>query len=85
MEGDTSGVRILPPVLEFFDTEPNKVYQLNVNVTNVAKDSKTIRYYKSKCKVCLVYSLLLSVYLVCIMNQYQLLLKSVIQNILRLI
>ncbi|XP_048239518.1 cilia and flagella-associated protein 47-like isoform X3 [Haliotis rufescens] len=48
MEGDISGVRITPPSLEFYDTEANTVYQLNITVKNVSKDSKHIRYYGPK-------------------------------------
>lgn len=51
MEGDVSGVRISPPVVEFYDTEPNNVHQLNVTVTNISKTSKSIRFYGPKTKV----------------------------------
>lgn len=55
MEGDISGVRITPPSLEFYDTEANTVYQLNITVKNVSKDSKNIRYYGPKSKVSIVF------------------------------
>lgn len=51
MEGDVSGVRISPPVVEFYDTEPNNVHQLNVTVSNISKTSKSIRFYGPKTKV----------------------------------
>lgn len=51
MEGDISGVRISPPVVEFYDTEANTVHQLNVTVKNISKSSKNIRYYGPKTKV----------------------------------
>ncbi|KAL5010428.1 hypothetical protein ScPMuIL_012733 [Solemya velum] len=50
MEGDMSGVRITPPVLEFYDTEPNITQQLNITVKNISKTSKTIRFYGPKTK-----------------------------------
>ncbi|XP_052708553.1 cilia and flagella-associated protein 47-like isoform X1 [Crassostrea angulata] len=50
MEGDVSGVRISPPVVEFYDTEPNNVHQLNVTVSNISKTSKSIRFYGPKTK-----------------------------------
>ena len=53
MEGDVSGVRISPPVVEFYDTEPNNVHQLNVTVKNISKTSKSIRFYGPKTKVIL--------------------------------
>jgi hypothetical protein len=53
MEGDVSGVRISPPVVEFYDTEPNNVHQLNVTVKNISKTSKSIRFYGPKTKVML--------------------------------
>lgn len=53
MEGDVSGVRVTPPVLEFFDTEVNVLYQLNITVKNVSQNSRSIRYYGPKSKVSL--------------------------------
>ena len=46
-----SGVRISPSVVEFYDTEPNTVHQLNVTVKNISKGSKSIRFYGPKTKV----------------------------------
>lgn len=54
MEGDVSGVRISPPVVEFYDTEPNNVHQLNVTVKNISKTSKSIRFYGPKTKVIII-------------------------------
>ena len=51
MDPDVAGVRISPSVLEFFDTEANKVDQLNVTVKNISKGSKSIRFYGPKTKV----------------------------------
>ncbi|XP_070190234.1 cilia and flagella-associated protein 47-like isoform X3 [Littorina saxatilis] len=50
MEGDTHGVRIVPPVLLFDNTLPGKVYTQNVSVKNVAGSSRSIRYYGPKSK-----------------------------------
>ncbi|XP_060072017.1 cilia and flagella-associated protein 47-like [Ylistrum balloti] len=50
MEGDKCGVRITPPVLEFYDAEVDTVHQLNVTVKNTSKTSKSIRYYGPKTK-----------------------------------
>ena len=56
MEGDKSGVRITPPVLEFYDAEANTTHQLNITVKNISKSSKSIRYYGPKTKVCAIFS-----------------------------
>ncbi|ESO84821.1 hypothetical protein LOTGIDRAFT_168309 [Lottia gigantea] len=48
MQGDVAGVRITPPVLEFYDTEPNNIFQATINVKNIDKSSKNIRYYGPK-------------------------------------
>ncbi|XP_055954756.1 cilia and flagella-associated protein 47 [Patella vulgata] len=48
MQGDVSGVRITPPILEFYDTKPDNVFQLTVNVKNISKISRNIRYYGPK-------------------------------------
>ncbi|CAH1800026.1 unnamed protein product [Owenia fusiformis] len=45
MEGDIGGVRIVPSVVEFYDTEIDAVHRLNVTVKNISKTSKSIRYY----------------------------------------
>ncbi|XP_071134806.1 cilia- and flagella-associated protein 47-like isoform X3 [Mytilus edulis] len=50
MEGDTFGVRISPPQLEFFDTDVNTVHELNITVKNISKSSKSIRFYGPKSK-----------------------------------
>lgn len=42
---DVAGVRIIPPVIEFKDTEANDSVRINITVKNVAKASKAIRYY----------------------------------------
>lgn len=51
MEGDVFGVRITPPVLQFYNTEPNVRFELPINVLNVSKSSKNIRYYGPKSEV----------------------------------
>ena len=51
MEGDVAGVRIIPPVVEFKDTEVNTVQRMNITVKNVSKTSKSIRYYGPQTKV----------------------------------
>ena len=51
MEGDVSGVRILPPLIEFKDSTVNKLYKVNITVKNVSKSSKEIRYYGPQTKV----------------------------------
>ena len=51
MEGDTLGVRISPPQLEFLDTDVNTILELNVTVKNISKSSKSIRFYGPKTKV----------------------------------
>ncbi len=53
MEGDVAGVRIIPPLVEFKDTEVNTPQQVNITVKNVSKSSKSIRYYGPQSKVSL--------------------------------
>lgn len=47
MEGDIAGIRIIPPIVEFKDTDANrpKSLQINITVKNISKLSKEIRYY----------------------------------------
>ena len=52
MEGDVSGVRIIPHLVEFKDTEINEFYKINITVKNIGKTSKEIRYYPPQTKVC---------------------------------
>ncbi|XP_013416633.1 cilia- and flagella-associated protein 47 isoform X1 [Lingula anatina] len=51
MENDINGVRINPPVVEFYDSEPNQTYRVTVSVKNVSKTSKTLRFYGPNSKV----------------------------------
>ena len=51
MKGDVAGVRILPPVIEFLDTELNTVQRAEVTVKNISTVSKSIRYYDPQRKV----------------------------------
>ena len=51
MEGDTNGVRIIPRVVEFRDTDVNETYTINITVKNISKASKEIRYYPPQTKV----------------------------------
>ncbi|XP_035825915.1 cilia- and flagella-associated protein 47 [Aplysia californica] len=48
MEGDVFGVRIIPSVLQFFNTKPKTRFELPITVKNVSKSSKNIRYYGPK-------------------------------------
>ncbi|XP_064627283.1 cilia- and flagella-associated protein 47-like isoform X2 [Lineus longissimus] len=50
MEGDISGIRIIPSSLEFFDSEVDVVHRQTVTVKNVSKSSKSIRFYGPKTK-----------------------------------
>ena len=45
MDGDVFGVRIVPPLIEYRDTEIGETHKINVTVKNVSKTSKEIRYY----------------------------------------
>lgn len=40
-----AGVRIVPPVVEFFDAESDVVHQMALTVQNMSKTSKTIRFH----------------------------------------
>lgn len=51
MEGDVSGVRIIPPYVEFRDTEVNSVHRREITVKNVSKVSRAIRYYGPQTEV----------------------------------
>ncbi|BFZ09423.1 hypothetical protein BsWGS_12463 [Bradybaena similaris] len=48
MAGDVFGVRIIPPVLQFFNTVPHTLFKLPITVMNISKTSKNIRYYGPK-------------------------------------
>lgn len=50
MDRNVSGIRISPAKIEFFDTIPECLEQLNVTVLNISKESKTIRFYAPKTK-----------------------------------
>ena len=52
MDGDVHGVRIIPPLIEFKDTEIDVVHRINITVKNVSKTSKEIRYWYRTIKVC---------------------------------
>ena len=45
MEGTVAGVRIVPPVVEFFDAESDVVHQMTLTVQNLSKCSKSIRFH----------------------------------------
>ena len=45
MEGTVAGVRIIPPVMEFFDAESDVVHQMTLTVQNLSKSSKSIRFH----------------------------------------
>ncbi|PFX34680.1 Calponin-likey domain-containing protein 2 [Stylophora pistillata] len=45
MEGTVAGVRIVPPVVEFFDAESDVVHQMTLTVQNSSKTSKSIRFH----------------------------------------
>ncbi|XP_022089961.1 cilia- and flagella-associated protein 47-like isoform X2 [Acanthaster planci] len=45
MAGDISGVRIIPPVIEFMDAEANAVHVRSVTVQNISKCSKQIKFH----------------------------------------
>ncbi len=51
MEGDLHGVRVLPPRVEFKDTQVDTLYQVNITVKNISKSSKEIRYWGPQSKV----------------------------------
>ena len=51
MEGDTLGVRVIPPVVQFIDTEVTVVQRLSVTVKNVSRSSRDIRFYSPQDKV----------------------------------
>ncbi|XP_059154686.1 cilia- and flagella-associated protein 47-like isoform X2 [Physella acuta] len=48
MEGDVLGVRIIPPVVQFFNTKPYTRFEIPITVRNVSTSSKNIRYYGPK-------------------------------------
>lgn len=45
MEGTVAGVRIVPPLVEFFDAETEVVHQMTLTVQNLSKCSRNIRYH----------------------------------------
>ena len=51
MEGTVAGVRIVPPVVEFFDAETDVVHQMTLTVQNLSKSSKVIRFHGPASKV----------------------------------
>lgn len=51
MEGDVLGVRIIPPVVQFFNTKPHTRFEIPITVRNVSTSSKNIRYYGPKSEV----------------------------------
>ena len=40
-----AGVRIIPPVVEFFDAESDVVHQMTLTVQNLSKTSKSLRFH----------------------------------------
>ena len=56
MDGDVFGVRIIPSVLQFFNTTPRTRFEIPITVKNVSKSSKNIRYYGPKSEVSSVFS-----------------------------
>lgn len=54
MEGTVAGVRIVPPVVEFFDAETDVLHQMNLTVQNLSKSSKSIRFHGPSTNVCIV-------------------------------
>ncbi|XP_053397416.1 cilia- and flagella-associated protein 47-like isoform X4 [Mercenaria mercenaria] len=50
MDKDVAGIRISPASVDFYDTVPDTVEQLNVTVYNISKGSKSIRFYAPKTK-----------------------------------
>jgi len=51
MDGDTLGVRVIPPVVQFKDTEVTEVQRMSVTVKNVSRSSREIRFYSPQDKV----------------------------------
>jgi len=51
MDGDTLGVRVIPPVVQFKDTEVTVVQRMSVTVKNVSRSSREIRFYSPQDKV----------------------------------
>ena len=51
MDGDIAGVRIIPPTVQFKDTEVKNVYSAHITVKNISKTCKSIRYYGPQTKV----------------------------------
>ena len=51
-----AGVRIVPPVVEFFDAESDVVHQMALTVQNMSKTSKTIRFHGPASNVSKIYS-----------------------------
>lgn len=45
MEGDVIGVRITPSLVEFIDANVGEVYTAELNVKNISKTSKRIRFH----------------------------------------
>ena len=56
MDRDVAGIRISPATVEFSDTIPNTVEQLNITVKNISKESKSVRFYGPKTKVFYVFT-----------------------------
>ena len=63
MERDVFGVRIVPSVVEFFNTKPKTRFELPIIVKNVSQTSKSIRYYGPKSEVCPLFIYSLQAYL----------------------
>lgn len=45
MEGTVAGVRVVPPVVEFYDADPDVVHQMSLTVQNLSKCSKSLRFH----------------------------------------
>lgn len=53
MEGTVAGVRIVPPVVEFFDAEVDVLHQMSLTVQNLSKTLKSIRFHGPSTNVCI--------------------------------
>ncbi|PIK59125.1 hypothetical protein BSL78_03930 [Apostichopus japonicus] len=51
MDGDVVGVRIIPPVIEFYDAETSTIHCQNVTVQNISSSSKQIKFHGPDSKV----------------------------------
>lgn len=49
------GVRIIPPVIEFYDAETSTIHCQNVTVQNISSSSKQIKFHGPDSKVCILF------------------------------